>query len=293
MSWGDGVARKPKSGPGPDAAAERAQAVKAAEAAAQTAADAIEAKQDEETAEAVVAAVAAVQRRGRWLSVPQENVIAFGALILSLVVALINVYYAVRGPEVVVQPADQIILYRDGEGDDGILGIAVPVMMINAASAEHGDVMVEATLKPGPDGDSYRYQTLVLPIFTQDAPAAREKCEVGTRCIVYSDLVLVERTDEIIDVPGGSAKSRYLSFPLTQPYCDGPAAVCDRYPDFKAAVARLNGKPITLVVQLDFHSDGKRILTCPVAKLNLSYLLQEGWTALACNGGTVTGDRFF
>lgn len=292
------MARKPQKGPDSQAAAERAEAVKAAEAAAaqsaaQSAADAIEAKQDEETAEAVVAAVAAVQRRGHWLSVPQENVIAFGALILSLVVALINVYYAVRGPEVVVQPADQIILYRDGEGDAAVLGIAVPVMMINAASSEHGDVMVEATLKPGPDGDAYRYQTLILPIFTEDAPAAREKCEVGTRCIVFGDLVLVERTDEIIDVPGGSAKSRYLSFQLTPPYCEGPRSVCDRYPDFRAAVARLNGKPLTLVVQLDFHSDGRRILTCPVAKLDLTYLLQEGWTALACKGGTVTGDRFF
>ncbi len=291
------MARKPKSGPpagGPSqAAADRAEAVKAAEAAARKAADAIEAKQDEETAEAVVAAVTAVQRRGHWLTVPQENVIALGALILSLVVALINVYYAVRGPEVVVQPADQIILYRDGEGDDAILGIAVPVMMINAASAEHGDVMVEATLKPGSDGDAYRYQTLILPIFTQDAPAAREKCEVGTRCIVFSDLVLVERTDEIIDVPGGSAKSRYLSFQLTPPACDGPRPLCDRYPDFKAAVARLNGRPLTLVVQLDFHSDGRRVLTCEVPKLDLSYLKQEGWTALACKDPTVTGDRFF
>lgn len=293
MSWGDGVARKPKSGPvsgpDPDAAAERTQAVKAA----RIAADAIDARQDEETAEAVVAAVAAVQRRGRWLSVPQENVVAFGALILSLVVALINVYYAVRGPEVVIQPAHQVILYRDGEGDAAILSIAVPVMMINAASADHGDVMVEATLKLGPDGDSYPYQTLVLPIFTQDAPAAREKCEVGTRCIVFGDLVLVERTGEIIDVPGGSAKSRFLSFHLTPPACDGPRPVCDRYPDFRAAVTRLKGKPLTLVVQLDFHSDGKRVLTCKIPRLDLSYLLREGWTALACKGGTVTGDRFF
>lgn len=284
------MARKPGSGSRPSRGARaRAEAVEAAEAAA----EAIEAKHDEETAEAVVAAVTAVQRRGHWLTVPQENVIALGALMLSLVVALINVYYAVRGPEVVVQPADQIILYRDGEGDDAILAIAVPVMMINAASAEHGDVLVEATLRPGPDGDAYRYQTLVLPIFTQDAPAAREKCEVGTRCIVFSDLVLVERTDEIIDVPGGSARSRYLSFQLTPPYCEGPAAVCDRYPDFRTAVTRLNGKPLALQIRLDFHSDGQRVMTCRVPRLDLSYLLQEGWTALACKDPTVDGDRFF
>jgi hypothetical protein len=269
----------------PDSEAERRRAVEAAEAA--------DARHDEETAEAVVAAVAAVQRRGRWLSVPQENVIALGALILSLVIAIINVYYAVRGPEVVVQPADQIIFYRDGEGEDAILAIAVPVMMINAASAEHGDVMVEATLKPGPGGDRYRYQTMVQPIFTQDTAGAREKCEVGERCIVFGDLVLVERADEIIDIPGGSAKSRYLSFHLTPPNCEGPRAVCARYPDYAAAVRRLDGSAMALTVELEFHSDGRRRLTCPLGRMDLSYLKQQGWTAIACQGGKVTGDRFF
>jgi hypothetical protein len=260
---------------------------------ARAAAEALDARQDEETAEAVVAAVAASQRRGRWLSVPQENVIALGALILSLVVALINVYYAVRGPEVVVQPADQVLFYRDGQGEDAILAIAVPTMMINAASAEHGDVMVEATLEPGKGAGRYRYQTLISPIFTQDTAGAREKCEVGIRCIVFGDLVLVERSDEIIDIPGGSAKSRYLSFHLTPPNCEGPPAVCNRFPDDRRAIAALDGRPLNLRVELEFHSDGRRVLTCPIPRADLSYLKDNGWTALACNGGKVTGDRFF
>lgn len=290
------LSRKPTRAPRKAAettAARRAKAAAADRAAEEAAAEALEAKQDEETAEAVVAAVAASQRRGRWLSVPQENVIALAALMLSLVIALINVYYAVRGPEVVVQPADQVILYRDGEGEDAILAIAVPTMMINAASAEHGDVMVEATLSPGDAGDTYRYQTLVNPIFTQDTAGAREKCEVGIRCIVFGDLVLVERSDEIIDIPGGSAKSRYLSFHLTPPNCEGPAAACNRYPDAARAIAGLNGKPLTLKVDLEFHSDGRRVLTCPIEKVDLSYLKDNGWTALACTGGSVKGDRFF
>jgi hypothetical protein len=277
--------------PNPDDAARRAAEAAAAEA-AEAAADAADARQDEETAEAVVAAVAAAERRRRFLSVPQENVIALGALILSLVIALINVYYAVRGPEVVVQPADQVILYRDGEGEHAILTVAVPVMMINAASAEHGDVMVEATLEPGRGGGRYPYQTLVQPIFTQDTAGAKQKCEVGTRCIVFDDLVLVERTDEIIDIPGGSAKSRYLSFQVTPPACKGPRAVCDRYRDFNAAVAALQGKALALTVKLQFHSDGTRTLTCPLGRMDLSYLTDHGWTALPCEAGKVTGDRF-
>jgi hypothetical protein len=261
-------------------------------------AEAVEAAQDQETAEAVVAAVAASQRRGRWLSVPQENVIAACALILSLVVATINVYYAMRGPVVVVQPLDQVLIFRDAEaedetGDAAVLTVAIPLMMINAASAEHGDVMTEATLRLTQDGGRYPYYSMVLPIFTQDAPAAREKCEVGTRCLVFADLVLVERTDEIVDIPGGSAKSRYLSFPLVPFDCRGPRAACARYPNFREAVKTLEGRPVSLNVQLDFHSDGRRVITCDMAKLDLSYLKAHGWTAMRCESSKVTGDRWF
>lgn len=263
-------------------------------------AEAIEAAQDQETAEAVVAAVAASQRQGRWLSVPQENVIALCALVLSLIVATINVYYAMRGPEVVVQQLDQVLLFRDGDladdptkPDSAVLTVAVPLMMINAASAEHGDVMTEATLKLADEGGRYRYQTLVLPIFTQDAPAAREKCEVGTRCIVFDDLVLVERTDEIVDVPGGSAKSRYLSFPLGPFNCEGPEAACALYPHFREALKALDGKPASLTLELDFHSDGKRIITCEAPVTDLSYLRDNGWTALRCEKSEVADHRWW
>jgi hypothetical protein len=204
-----------------------------------------------------------------------------------------------RGPVVVVQPLDQVLLYRDGElvddpnGDEAILGVAVPLMMINAASAEHGDVMTEATLSIGQGGGRYPYATLLLPIFTEDAPAAREKCEVGTRCIAFSDLVMVERTDEIIDIPGGSAKARYLSFHLLPLNCKGAPGPCARYPNFRKAVAALDGKPMSLRLEIDFHSDGRRVLTCEVGKLDLSYLKDNGWTAMRCESGRVSDDRWF
>lgn len=282
----------------PQTEAEKEAAREAARRAAE--AEALDAAQDRETAEAVVAAVEASQRRSRWLSVPQENVIAFAALALSLIVALINVYYAMRGPEVVVQPLDQVLLFRDGDladdptkPDSAVLTVAAPLMMINAASAEHGDVLTEARLRVGVDGGRYRYQTLVLPIFTQDAPAAREKCEVGTRCIVFDDLVLVERTDEIIDIPGGSAKSRYLSFPLGPFNCEGAAAACGRYPHFREALAALNGRATSLSLELDFHSDGRRVITCKVGKTDLSYLRDNGWTALRCEASSVDDTRWW
>ena len=271
-----------------------------AEKAAQEAAEAADAVQDRETAEAVVAAVDAARRKREWLSVPGENVIALCALVLSLTVAIINVYYAVRGPEVVVQPMDSVLLYRDGDlaedpaqPDSAVLSVAVPLVMINAASAEHGDVMTEATLRMAADGGRYPYQTLVLPIFTEDAPAAREKCEVGMRCITFDDLVLVERSDEIIDIPGGSAKSRYLSFPLLPFTCKGPAGPCKRYPHFREAVKAIDGKPASIQLEVDFHSDGRRVLTCEVTRADLSYLKDNGWTALPCASSTVDDDRWF
>jgi len=251
---------------------------------------AAEARQDEETAEAVVAAVEAAQRRRRLFSVPQENVIAAAALILSLVMAIINAYYAMRGPEVVVQAPDQVILYRDGEGQNAVLTIAAPLMMINAASAEHGDVLVEAMLQLGESEARYKYQTLAQPIFTED-PGARDKCEVGMRCIVFEDLVVVERNDEIVDIPGGSAKWRYLTFHLVPFTCDGPKAACARYPDFARAVAALEGKPLEMEIVLGFHSDGERRIRCGVPKADLSYLKEVGWTALPCATSSVKGDR--
>lgn len=278
--------------------------------AAEAAREAAEEVHDRETAEAVVAAVDAARRKRTWLTVPGENVIALAALMLSLVIAAINVYYAVRGPEIVVQPLDSVLLYRDSGIDDppdtemteaeraqadeeAVLTIAVPVVMINAASAEHGDVLVEAMVRMADDGGRYPYQTIVLPIFTHDARAAREKCEVGMRCISFDDLVLVERTDEIVDLPGGSAKSRYLAFPLLPFTCKGPEAPCQRFPHFRAGVERLDGKAAPILVELDFHSDGRRTITCKVDKANLSYLRDNGWTALPCAKSEVRDPRWF
>jgi len=278
--------------------------------AAEAAREHADAVQDRETAEAVVAAVDAARRKRSWFSVPGENVIALAALMLSLVIAVINVYYAVRGPEVVIQPPDSILLYRDGgydEAADGemteaqkaqadeeaVLTVAVQTVMINAASAEHGDVMTEARIRMAADGGRYPYQTVVLPIFTEDARAAREKCEVGMRCISFDDLVLVERADEIIDVPGGSAKSRYLAFPLMPFLCEGAAAPCKRYPHFREALQALDGKRVAVSLEIDFHSDGRRVISCTVEKANLSYLRDNGWTVLPCANSQVRDTRWF
>jgi len=309
------LARKSDTRRSADAKLKAAEArARAAEAKAEDALEAAEeadALQDRETAEAVVAAVDAARRKKGWFSVPGENVIALCALSLSLVVAGINVYYAMRGPEVVVQPADSVLLYRDGANPDAdedgtvteaerkaadeaaVLAVAVRLSMINAASAEHGDVMTEAMLRVADDGGRYPYQSMVLPIFTEDARAAREKCEVGMRCIVFDDLVLVERTDEIIDVPGGSARARYLSFPLTPYICKGPKKACARYEHFSDAMKALDGKAAPIRLEIDFHSDGKRILTCEVTEADLSYLKDNGWTNLPCAKSEVTDTRWF
>jgi hypothetical protein len=86
--------------------------------------------------------------------------LALSAFIMSLVVTLISAYYALQGPEVLVRPPEQILLYRDGEGEQSILGFGIRLDMINGAS-DYGDVMLEAELSPV----SFDYQTVLRPVF--------------------------------------------------------------------------------------------------------------------------------
>ena len=227
--------------------------------------------------------------RRRWLTVPQENVVAACALVLSLVVASINAFYTLRGPEVVVRPADQVLFYRDGEGEFATLTAAVPLVMINVAGAEHGDVLVEAHLTLAGQRARFRYQTLVLPVFREDAKAARERCAVDVRCTAFDDMLIVERVDELVDVPGGAAKARFLTFSLQTTYCEGPD--CRKFADFDRALAALAGKPGELAVEMEFHGDGKRRLTCDLGELDLSYVTGGGWIAVSCANGRVERSR--
>ena len=125
--------------------------------------------------------------------------LAQSGFLLSAVLALINVFYAIQGSTIVVQPSEQVILYRDGDGDKAVLSMAVRLAMINTTTAA-GDVLMKARLTALKGGPSFAYAATVKPVFTRDTAAAVQ-CELGARCIVLPGLIAIEHSDEIIDLP--------------------------------------------------------------------------------------------
>lgn len=209
---------------------------------------------------------------------PRGELLGIAGLLLSVVIALINAYYAARGSEIVVQAPEQILLYRDGEGERAILTAAMRVVLLNSASAEHGDVMLTASLKPARAGPTFKFQAVAQPVFSE-TPG---ECPAQTRCITHPGLRIQEEIDALVDLPGGGARVRYLSFPLTTANCSDAEGLCARFPDFDGAVASLGDPGRTYEVETVFHGDGKRSLRCGTSRLDSTYLRRIGWVSVGC-----------
>ena len=204
------------------------------------------------------------------------------AFVLSLTIALINGFYALRGSEVVVQQPESVLLYRDGEGDQSVLMLAIRAPMINTAASEHGDVVMDTTAKLAGDGTRFAFQSIVQPVL--GGGEDNTGCELRARCIRLPSLLVVEYPDAIADLPGGAANVRTFSFALTQGNCSGPDA-CARYGNFAAAVAALGGKPLEASFDVEFFDDGERTLRCTTAPLDeelTGFLADVGWINLPC-----------
>jgi hypothetical protein len=217
--------------------------------------------------------------------------LALSAFIMSVTITLINAFYSVRGSEIVVLEPEQVILYRDGEGDQAVLAFAMQLPMINAAGGQHGDVMLKADIQPGSDAPRFRYQAIVTPVFT-NIPNAADRCDLGARCIAVPGLLVIERANEIVDIPGGAARSRYFSFVAASENCRNPVPACQAYGDFNRAVAQLGTRPMKIVVRVEFYGDGERTIECDTEPVHADYLRQIGWVGLACQRAAVSGDRF-
>lgn len=218
----------------------------------------------------------------------RQITLAMSGFMLSVTLALINAFYAIRGSDVVVQPPEQVILYRDGEGSKAVLTFAMRLAMINAADAGHGDVLMDASIEPIADGPSFRYAAEVQPVFTSD-PEAASKCALGARCIVLPGLMAIENGDEIIDIPGGAVRAKYLSFPAAEWNCDGGERACAGFANFPSALRALSGRPLKVSVRVRFNSDGKRDLTCATRPVDADYLRTRGWTTMSCSAAKVSG----
>ena len=220
-----------------------------------------------------------------WLPRPS---LALSAFIMSLAVTLISAYYALQGPEVLVRPPQQILLYRDGEGQQSILGFDVRLDMINSAT-DYGDVMLDAALSPADSGASFRFQNVMRPVFT-GAAAVSDECELGSRCISHPGLKLIEQPDVLVDVAGGAARAMHLSFPAAQWNCEGAKAACARFATFNQAAAAIGARPLDVRITLKLNGDGIRQIRCRGGKVDISYLKGVGWMTLACEQSEVQGE---
>lgn len=208
--------------------------------------------------------------------------LGLAAFILSLTIALIQGFYALRGSEVVVQQPESVLLYRDGEGEQSVLMMAIRAPMINTAAAEHGDVVMETRARLAGDGTTFAFQSIVQPVL--GGGEDNSGCDLRARCIRLPSLLVVEYPDAIADLPGGAANVRTFSFALTQGNCAGSDA-CGRYGNFASAVTALTGRPLDATFDLEFFDDGERTLRCRTGALNQDlsgFLADVGWVNLPC-----------
>lgn len=212
--------------------------------------------------------------------------LGLSAFLLSLVIAVINAYYTLRGSEMVVRPVEQILLYRDGEGTASVAVVSAQIQIINTASSEYGDVLIGAELLVDDGKVRFPMQGEVKPVFAAEKPP----CELGARCLFLPNLVLIEQGNSIFDVPGGTARSLNLSFAISPTDCSGDSNACSVYGDFNQTVAALVTKERDIAIRLTFNSDGKRKVECRLSKFDAGYLNKVGWQTTRCVRNQVTGE---
>ena len=223
-----------------------------------------------------------IRPKGRLRFAPSlriEESLSLAAFVMSLGITLINVYYAMRGSEIAVDPPTQLILYRDGIGEASVLIAAFRVDMINTSDG-YGDVLKGASLSMDGGQARFDYQGTLKTVFANNATERAPACELGARCLQLPGLYVVERSDEILDMPSGAARGPSLSVPLVSWNCVG--GHCDRFETFGKSLRALPVKGLSATIRLRFHSDGERVLHCKTGPLNLSYLQKVGWISLPC-----------
>lgn len=210
-----------------------------------------------------------------------EESLSLAAFLMSLSITLINIYYSMRGAEIAVDAPAQIILYRDGTADASVLTAAVRFDMINVSDG-YGDVLKTASLSIDGGRSRFEYEGSLRTVFASAGQKAAA-CELGLRCLQLNGLYVIERTDEILDMPGGAARAFNLSFPLVSWNCEGQGrTACDGFGSFPKSLSMLPSKGLSATLRLRFHSDGERTLICMTGPLNREYLEKVGWISAPC-----------
>jgi hypothetical protein len=222
------------------------------------------------------------------VEITAEAVIAGCALVLSLITGVAQIFLAVRGPVINVRPLDRVVFYRDGvDNDHAVLEMALRTTMVNSAASDFGDLLdrAEITIRTrGAPPVAFPYESLVKVHLVKDSAAAVDRCEVDAQCIALPSLVVVDHGDRLVDLPGGKARSDYMTFGLTQAAC-GAVRNCRSYATFATAAHLFDQQPIIMHLKLTFHRAGVRILECRTEPLDGGRLEHIGWLSLSCAGG--------
>ncbi|USU07925.1 hypothetical protein NF700_12645 [Sphingomonadaceae bacterium OTU29MARTA1] len=217
--------------------------------------------------------------------------LSLAAFIMSVSITLLNTYASLRGAEIVARPPNSVLIYRDGQADKSILTMAMRLPMINTA-ADYGDLLLDATVRPARNGPSFRYHALLRPLFIENSRSAAGKCGIDDRCIALPGLLVAEGSDDIVDIPGGAARSHYFGFALTSWNCEGAQRECAQYKDAQSVTKILSGKLLDVEVNLHYNGDGTRRIRCRGAKIDTRYLEQFGWLSLPCPTSSVVKNWF-
>lgn len=219
------------------------------------------------------------------VEVTAEAVIAGAALILSLTTAGAQLYLAMRGPVIDALPIDRVMLYQDANKYGAVLVLAARTTLINTASPDYGDIVekAEMTVRPQTGGPvTFPFDTVIKAHLVDNSAQAAAKCEVDARCIPLEGLVIDDRNERLVDLPGGKARMDFLTFAMKSRPCKGAAADCARFKDFDSAVNTLNGQPLSLSLSLKFHSAKAATLACKTRPVSGDTLRTTRWLSFSC-----------
>ncbi|HEY3815059.1 MAG TPA: hypothetical protein VGL66_17715 [Caulobacteraceae bacterium] len=215
------------------------------------------------------------------IEVTAEAVIAAGAFILALTTSLTQVYLAVRGPVISMLPIDSMVLYTDS----GVLQAALHVTMTNSASADYGDLVERADLSlKAPSGRWVRFplDSTAQIHLVDDSQKVVDRCDPTLRCLPFKGMVVVDRNDKLLALPGGATRADYLTFDLWT--CRGAAVDCAYFKNFNTTGAALDHRSLNAKVDFVFHRARNQTLTCVTRPVDGARLEKIAWLSFPCVG---------
>lgn len=239
-------------------------------------------------------APAPVRRQSRFRVT--EAGVATVALLLSGSAFFGNLALYMRGSSIAVLQPKEFLMYRDTGPSGSDLYVGMPVAMINAASADYGDVVTSATITFRSAENlpaRFTYDAVVEPVMSSQLERDLANCALGARCIAETGFFVVERPAKLLDVPGGTSRTEYLSFMVSPASCIGSSTACQRFVDFDTAIRTLRGLgPVSIRVDLNFHFDGHKTVECRLPSLAadraaiFDYAVSRGWAMPGCEIST-------